>query len=169
MEREVEVELKRIDQILNEREKQVTLALSTVQREADRASLEAERVHQASNEWRQAMNDREKRFVPMESHDLLEGQVDYLRRAMDTSQGRRTAWVAAAGIIATLLAIGVGQILRQGLTAADVSQQIQNEAPWNRDKDQIERRIAQLENQEQLLEIQLNKLQQRVLLLDGRK
>ena len=136
-----------------------------MQHSAGKAEAEAERVRQAQNEWRSAMNDRERQFATRESHDLLEGQVDYLRRAMDTNVGRRTAWVAAGGIIATLMAIGVGQILRQGLTAADVSTQIQNEAPWNRDKEQVERRITNLERQQQVLEIQVNKLEQRVALL----
>lgn len=161
-----EAEIRRVDQILAEREKQVALALTNVQHAADKAEQEAERMHRASNEWRSAMNDRERQFATRDSHDLLESQVDYLRRAMDTGVGRRTAWVAAAGIIATLIAIGVGQILRQGLTAADVSQQIQREAPWNRDKEQVERRIEVLERQVQLLEIQVNKLEQRVLLLN---
>ena len=83
---------------------------------------------------------------------------------MDTGVGRRTAWVAAAGIIATLLAIGVGQILRQGLTAADVSQQIQREAPWNQDKAEITRRIELVEHQIEVLNLQVTRLQQQLAL-----
>src|SRR4029077_9086914 len=50
----------------------------------------------------------------------------------------------------------------------DVSQQIQREAPWNRDKDQVERRITALEVGQQHLEIEINKLKQQVLLLERR-
>ena len=134
----------------------------------DVAETEAERVHTAQNEWRSAMLDREREFTSQESHDLLETQVDYLRRAMDTGSGRRTAWVAAAGIIATLLAIGIGQLLSQGLTAADVSTQIQNEAPWNQDKAEVERRIQILERQTESLALQNGKLQQQLLLTTRR-
>lgn len=161
-----DAEIRRIDQILSEREKQTNIALGAAQRAIEKADTEAERVRLAQNEWRGAMNDRETKFVRREEHDLLEGQVDYLRRAADAGAGRRTAWVAAAGIITTLIAIGIGQLLTQGLTAADVSQQIQREAPWNKDKDQIERRITKLEHQEQVLEIQIQKLQQQILLLN---
>ncbi len=159
-------EIKRIDQVLMEREKRVDLAFNASQRAIDKAEAEGLRSRQASNEWREAMSDREKNFVGQTSHDLLQAEVDYLRRSQDTSTGRRTAWVAAAGIIATLMAIGIGQVLRQGITASDVSQQIVREAPWNKDKTEVERRISRNEADIELLKLKVNKLEQQVLLLD---
>jgi len=159
-------EIRRIDQVLSEREKQVNMALAASEKAIEKADTEAERARQASNEWRGAMSDREASFVPQAQFKTLQTQVSVITDAQNQARGRQAAWIAAAGIIATLLAIGVGQIIRQGITAADVSQQIQREAPWNSDKEQVERRITSLELQEQKLEIQLNKLQQQVALLN---
>ena len=167
-----DAEIKRIDQILAEREKQTQNALAASQHAIDKAEQEGLRAREAANEWRSAMVDRERQFASRESHDLLESQVDYLRRAMDTGVGRRTAWVAAAGIIATLIAIGVGQLISQGLTAADVSQQIAREAPWNRDKAAITRRIVLLEGQIAHEQVEIARLQSDLRahqILDARK
>lgn len=153
-----DIEIKRIDQILSEREKQTNLALEAAQRAINKSEAEAERVRTAANEWRGAMADREKGFVQQASHDLLQGEVDYIRRGIDQSNGRRAAWVASAGIITTLLAIGIGQIIRQGITSADVSTQIQREAPWNRDKDAVTRRIVILEKQVQSQDLEISSL-----------
>jgi len=151
-------EIRRIDQVLSEREKQVNMALVASEKAIDKADTEAERARQAANEWRGAMADRERGFTPITSHNVLREQVQAVIDSQNQSRGRQAAWVAAAGIIATLLAIGVGQILRQGLTSADVSQQIQNEAPWNRDKSAITRRITILEQQVQRDQIAIAKL-----------
>jgi hypothetical protein len=161
-------EIRRIDQVLAEREKQVNLALTASEKAIDKADTEAERARQAANEWRGAMSDREKGFTPLTAHDLLQRQVNDVVTRQFEARGRQAAWVAAAGIIATLIAIGVGQIIRQGLTTADVSQQIQREAPWNNDKGPTERRISILEQQVKANQIQLNKLQQQVLLTTRR-
>lgn len=141
-------EIKRIDQILHERSVQ-----------ADRVEAEALRARAAANEWRGALRDRDTDFARVETVDRLSDDLAHIRKSVDQSTGRRTAWVAAAGIIATLLAIGVGQILRQGLTSADISSQIQREAPWNRDKAQIERRITLTEAQIARLQVQIARFQ----------
>jgi hypothetical protein len=165
-------EIKRVDQVLAEREKQVNLALATSERATNKAEQEGLRAREAANEWRAAMADREKQFATRTAYDTLQSEVDYLRRTQDTSAGRRTAWVAAAGIIATLIAIGVGQIIRQGITAADVSQQISREAPWNRDRAAYTQRLRQLEAQIQHQQIEISKLQSDLrahVILDPRK
>ena len=143
-----ESEVKRLDQLLAEREK-----------EAQKGLAEALRARELANEWRATLNDREKSYTRVEAHDLLAKQVDTIAARQIEGRGRQTAWVAAAGIIATLIAIGVGQIIRQGITASDVSAQIQREAPWNRDKAAVTRRIALLEAQVQRNEIDIAKLQ----------
>ena len=158
-------EIRRIDQVLSEREKQVNMALAASEKAIEKADTEAERARQASNEWRGAMSDREASFVPQAQFKTLQTQVNIITDSQNQARGRQAAWIAAAGIIATLLAIGVGQIIRQGITASDVSAQIQREAPWNNDKDAIERRITSLEVQIQKLEIEINKLKQQVALL----
>jgi hypothetical protein len=109
------------------------------------------------------MNDREKGFVPVASHDRMQVQVDQVVRRLDEGRGRQAAWIAAAGIIATMLAIGVGQIITQGITSAEVSQQIDREAPWNQDKAEVTRRIAFLEKTNERLKVEVSRLQQRDL------
>jgi len=141
-------EIKRIDQILHEREK-----------ESQKSLAEALRAREIANEWRGAMDDREHNFARIENLEDLRKQVIEIRRGVDTSNARRATWVAAAGIIATLLAIGVGQIIRQGITSADVSQQISREAPWNKDKSAVTRRIGVLEAQVQHQALEISQLQ----------
>lgn len=152
-------EIKRLDQLIAEREKQLIFAMEASERAILKTEQEGLRAREASNQWRGAMNDRERSFVRVESHDLLQAQVTRLELAQQQSVGRRAAWIAAAGIIATLIAIGVGQIISQGITASDVSNQIQREAPWNRDKAATERRISILEAQVQRDQVQIAKLQ----------
>ena len=147
-----ETEIRRLDAILREREKQ-----------AERDQAEALRARLAANEWRAALIEREQSYARQSSLSLLQDHVDRVDARLDEATGRRVALTAAAGVIATLLAIGVGQIIRQGITSADVSQQIQREAPWNRDKAQVERRITSLEREVQVLQVRLSKLE------DGRR
>jgi hypothetical protein len=157
-----EAEIKRLDGLLHEREKRVTTALEAIADAGGKAEAESLRARQAANEWRSAMADRESRFATAASHDTLEKELTVVRESISEWQGRRVAWIAAAGIIATLLAIGVGQIIRQGITAADVSTQIQREAPWNRDKAGVERRITVLEKRQEQVRIELSRLEQRI-------
>jgi hypothetical protein len=161
-------EVHRIDQVLAEREKQTVMALQAAERAIEKADIEAERTRQAANEWRGAMMDREANFATTAAMQVLADEVKYIRRGLDTGAGRRAAWIAAAGIIATLLAIGVGQIIRQGITAADVSQQITREAPWNKDKDAVERRITVLEGQMQRLQVEVGKLREQLVIASKR-
>jgi predicted O-methyltransferase YrrM len=157
-----EAEIKRIDSLLSEREKQTDAALRGAEVAGEKAEAEALRARQAANEWRQAMSDREHRFATVSSMDTMKEELSLVRAALSEWQGRRVAWIAAAGIIATLLAIGVGQIIRSGITAADVSNQIQREAPWNRDKAGVERRITVLEKRQEQVRIELSRLEQRI-------
>lgn len=159
--REIRAEIKRLDQVLVEREKRIDVALSAITSAGEKSEAESLRSRQAANEWRSAMADRESRFATAGSLDTVKEELGLMRSALSEWQGRRVAWIAAAGIIATLLAIGVGQIIRSGITAADVSNQIQREAPWNRDKDEISRRVARLENDNERLRISISRLQQR--------
>jgi hypothetical protein len=154
-------EINRLETILGEREKQVSIALKSIDMASDKSEAEALRARQAANEWRSAMVDREKRFATVTSLETLDKELGGVREAISEWQGRRVAWIAAAGIIATLLAIGVGQILRSGISSADVSHQIQNEAPWNRDKEQIEQRITILEKRHEQVRIEISRLQQK--------
>lgn len=126
------------------------------------AEAESLRARQVANEWRSAMVDREARFAPATAVVAVQKDIDGIHSALSEWQGRRVAWIAAAGIIATVIAVGVGQVIRQGITAADVSNQIQREAPWNRDKAGVERRITVIERQTNLNSLELSKLQQRV-------
>lgn len=157
-------EIKRIDAILTEREKQSVYALDAAEQAIQKTDTESQRARDAANRWREAIAEREKSYVLQQQHDLLQDEVDHIRRSADAANGRRAAWVAAAGVIATLLALGIGQVLRSNLTAADVSQQIQREAPWNNDKAEVERRISILERENEATKIQINKLQQQLLL-----
>lgn len=83
------------------------------------------------------------------------GVADRLQVRLDEQTGRRSATTIAASVIATILAVMFGFIWNAQLTAAEVSEQIQREAPWNRDRAGVQREISVLQttNAKQALQI----------------
>lgn len=90
-----------------------------------------------------------------------------LRDDQVAGRGRRTAYAATIGIVVTIVVVLFGFIARAGITHSDVSQQIQNEAPWNKDKPAYTQRIVSLERQVHDSQVSIARLQ--ALLLNGRK
>lgn len=83
------------------------------------------------------------------------GVADRLQIRLDEQAGRRQATTIAISVIATILAVMFGFIWNAQISSAEVSEQIQREAPWVNDKATVERRIDALEatNQRQALQI----------------
>lgn len=78
-------------------------------------------------------------------------EVDDIKRALDQAAGRRTTWGIAAGIVVAALTLLYGASYRSQLTHADISQQIQQEAPSHEDLAQIAVRLARVEREDQQL------------------
>ncbi len=85
--------------------------------------------------------------------------VNSLKDSMLEGRGRRTAGAAAIAVVVFALSLLFGYVLRAGITSADVSDQIQKEAPWNRDKPIYTARIASLEKQISQNEVDIARLQ----------
>lgn len=71
-----------------------------------------------------------------------------LRRRLAESAGRQGATRIATAVVATLLGVSFGALWKNQLTHADISQQIQTEAPWLQERPQIERELRTLESSE---------------------
>jgi hypothetical protein len=85
--------------------------------------------------------------------------IDRLQVRLDEQQGRRSATIVAASIIATILAVMFGFIWQAQITRSEVSDQISREAPWTKDKTPITNEIQQLEAQNTAQKVQINQLQ----------
>lgn len=85
-------------------------------------------------------------------------ELDEIKEEMAKGAGRRTAFVATTAVIVTLLSLVMGIALREGLTRAEVSAQIQREAPWTKDKAGTDARIAALQRQTARQEVQIARL-----------
>jgi serine protease inhibitor ecotin len=85
-----------------------------------------------------------------------------MQKRFDQQQGRRSTSAILAAVIATILAVMFGVILNSQISRAEVSDQIQREAPWNKDKIGVEARIAKLENQEQEQRLLISQMQTQI-------
>lgn len=97
-------------------EKFAAAALASAQLAIDKAESNTRDWKESSNEWRGAMNDRERNFISRNEHDLafggLEKQISELKKDRDEQMGRRggltSGWgylVAAIGLAATVIMV----------------------------------------------------------------
>ena len=113
------------------------------------------------------MQEKDATYATKDSQTLLENQInkiiaDHVQRRefaelkaqINEGQGRRTAFTAAGSIIVTLLALALGFMYSNQLTASDVREQIKGESPWAQDKTAIETRLDGLLTQIEALRIQ---------------
>ena len=90
----------------------------------------------------------------------VDSETDGIHSKLDEAAGRRTAGVVAVTVVVSLIGITLGIMSRSGVTHADISQQIQTEAPWVSDRPEVERRLRELENENERLRVQIAAMQQ---------
>lgn len=113
---------KAVNAALAAQEKAVGAALAAAEKATDKYEREVERWRAASNEWRDAMDDREVKFVQTETFDArlggLGSQIENvratteialadLRRSRDLAVGRQTAATAIIGVIFAAITIAL--------------------------------------------------------------
>jgi hypothetical protein len=97
-------------------EKAVEAALASAEKATDKYEREVERWRAASNEWRQAMDDRENKFLTQEAynaaHISVVNDIADLKKSRDSGAGARgglnQGWgylIGAVGLIATVMAL----------------------------------------------------------------
>ena len=118
---------RRYDQRFAAQEQAVDKALASIEKATDKAERDIERWRAASNEWRNAMDDRESKFVQYETFDArtkgitdatqarlvgiehqitaLDSKIDDLTRSRDLAAGRQAAQVAGIGLIFAIITI----------------------------------------------------------------
>lgn len=118
---------KRYEQRFVAQENAVEKALESIGKATDKSERDIERWRAASNEWRNAMDDREAKFVQYETFDArtkgmtdqyqarlsgidhqlsaLDSKIDDLTRSRDLAAGRQAAQVAIIGLIFATITI----------------------------------------------------------------
>jgi hypothetical protein len=88
--------------------------------------------------------------------------IEKIREQLDIQSGRRSGLALAGGIIATVLAVMFGFIWNSQVTRAEISDQIQREAPWNKDKTGVISKLAKLESDNVGQRIMINQMQTQI-------
>jgi hypothetical protein len=104
-------------------------------------------------------SDHVRRAEIEEVKDQLVRSSEAVRQRLDEQSGRRSGMAVTVGIVATVLALMFGWIWQGQITRAEVSDQINREAPWTKDKTQVEARIARLEIQNTAQNLQISQMQ----------
>src|SRR4029077_14832968 len=102
--------------LLAEHEKAVKAALASADMAVNKAEYNSEKWRDSANEWRQAMDDREVKFLPRTeyqgAHQALIDRIGALENRVTknegTGQGLKQGWailIAAAGFVLVLLGI----------------------------------------------------------------
>jgi len=102
--------------LMEEHEKAVKAALAAAETAVNKAEYNSEKWRDSANEWRQAMDDREVKFLPRTeytgAHQALIERIGALENRVTknegTGQGLKQGWgflVAAAGLVLVLLGI----------------------------------------------------------------
>jgi len=99
--------------IMNEREKSVAQALAAATIATDKAEQNAERWRQSANEWRAAMDDRERKFVQVDVFtEAVRGlraelaiAVEYINQNKGKGIGINAGWLYLIGGISAIGAI----------------------------------------------------------------
>ena len=102
--------------LMAEHEKAVKAALAAADTAVNKAEYNSEKWRDSANEWRQAMDDREIKFLPRTeyqgAHQALIDRIGALENRVTknegTGQGLKQGWgilVAAAGFVLVLISI----------------------------------------------------------------
>jgi len=102
--------------LMEEHEKAVKAALAAAETAVNKAEYNSEKWRDSANEWRQAMDDREVKFLPRTeytaAHQALIDRIGMLENRVTknegTGQGLKQGWsflVAGVGLILVLLGI----------------------------------------------------------------
>lgn len=86
---------------------------------------------------------------------------DSVRKRLDEAVGRRSAIATLSGVVAVVIAAMLTvAITRTGPSHADIGAQIQQEAPWITDRPRVESRLAQLEQENERLKLEVAQIRQ---------
>jgi|SRR5580765_1323769 len=102
--------------LMEEHEKAVRAALASAETAVNKAEYNSEKWRDSANEWRQAMDDREVKFLPRteyaSAHQAMIDRVGALENRVTknegTGQGLKQGWgylIAAVALVMTLLGI----------------------------------------------------------------
>lgn len=100
---------KAVGAALAAQEKAVSAALASAEKATDKYEREVERWRANSNEWRSAMDDREKNFLSIDAytaaHGPLAADVADLKKTRDQNQGRQMAMTVFMGVAFAIITV----------------------------------------------------------------
>lgn len=102
---------KAVGAALAAQEKAVSAALASAEKATDKYEREVERWRANSNEWRAAMDDRERTFLPVDAynaaHNPLLEDVAELKKSRDQNQGRQMAMTVFMGVAFAVITVAL--------------------------------------------------------------
>jgi glyoxylate carboligase len=106
----------RYGQLSDAKEKAITAALAAAEKAVSVAELNSEKWRSNANEWRSAMDDREKKFVIKDNFDTtilnLQRDVKEMKESRDRVEGKgaglNAAWNLMIQVFGLLAALGMG-------------------------------------------------------------
>ena len=101
------------------------------------------------------VEELERKIEAIKADHVQRSELSVLKEAQAQGRGARLVVSAALGIIIALITVALGAMYANQLTNHDVSNQIDREAPWLRDKPLVEQRLNKLETKVILLQTQL--------------
>lgn len=99
-----------LSNLLNEREKQVGLALSAAEKATEKAAQAQQRINEASNEWRAALNDATVRNVSRAEYDRAVDRIGSLETGAAGGAGRLGGIDAAQAMIFAVIGVAIGAV-----------------------------------------------------------
>lgn len=139
----------------------LTERINTI-RAIDRSFSEAiekleERVNKLAQDYAKSdeVNILRNEISRIKSDHVQRREFNEIKDEHAQGRGIRLALVAASGIAIALITVALGAMYANQLTHADISRQIQIEAPWTADRPGIETEIHTLQQQVVLLKTQL--------------
>jgi len=101
-------------------------------------------------------------LVAIRTDHIQRREFDDIKESINEGAGRRNGLTIAGAIIVTLISLSLGLMYKNQITNEQVRAQIQREAPWVQDRPTIEKRITDLERQDQVFKLQIRALQDQV-------
>lgn len=110
-----------VNAALSAQEKAVNAALVAAEKAVNVAENNAAEWRKGANEWRQAMTDREAKFVGASEFSLLKERLDRAEgkdvqreRSVDTRQSSHSNIIAIVGVVAGIIGAAIGFFLKGG-------------------------------------------------------
>jgi hypothetical protein len=110
-----------------------------------------------------------KQLDVIRSDHVQRRELDEVKEALSEARGSRITAIIAVSIVMTLIGITLAFAYKNTPTSGDISRQIQIEAPWVSDKAGIEARMDKITTEDQLANITIQRLRDKIEIMCSSK